>query len=47
MNDDTKNDWDKLMALTADLLDSKLTGAKVKIKTDSDKIAESMRKLGL
>lgn len=46
MNDEAKNDWDKLMALTADLLDSKLTGAKVKIKTDSDKIAESMRKLG-
>lgn len=46
ISDDTKNDFDKFYALTADLLDMKLSKPKAKIKTDAEKIADSMRKLG-
>lgn len=40
------SDLDKLMTLGAEMVDMKLSPAKKKIKTDSEKINEMMRKLG-
>jgi hypothetical protein len=40
------SDLDKLMTLGAEMVDMKLSPAKKKIKTDSEKITEAMRKLG-
>lgn len=46
VNDDTKNDFDKLYALTAEMVDSKLNKSKAKVKNDEERISEMMRKLG-
>lgn len=40
------SDLDKLMTLGAEMVDMKLSPTKKKIKTDSEKITEVMRKLG-
>lgn len=40
------SDLDKLMTLGAEMVDMKLSPAKKKIKTDSEKINEAMRKFG-
>ena len=40
------SDLDKLMTLGAEMADMKLSPTKKKIKTDSEKITEAMRKLG-
>jgi hypothetical protein len=40
------SDLDKLMTLGAEMVDMKLSPTKKKIKTDSEKITEAMRKLG-
>lgn len=40
------SDLDKLMTLGAEMVDMKLSPAKKKIKTDSEKITEAMRKFG-
>ena len=45
VNDDTKNDFDKLYSLTAEMVDSKLNKSKTKVKSDSERISEMMRKL--
>ena len=46
VNDDTKNDFDKLYALTTEMVDSKLNKSKAKVKNDEERISEMMRKLG-
>lgn len=46
VNDNTKNDFDKLYALTAEMMDSKLNKSKAKVKNDEERISEMMRKLG-
>lgn len=40
------SDMDKLFALGAELMDMKLAPAKTKVKSDSEKILNSMKKLG-
>ena len=46
LSDSEMSDLDKLMTLGAEMVDMKLSPTKKKIKTDSEKITEAMRKLG-
>ena len=46
LSDSERSDLDKLMTLGAEMVDMKLSPTKKKIKTDSEKITEAMRKLG-
>lgn len=46
LSDSEMSDLDKLMTLGAEMVDMKLSPTKKKIKTDSEKITEVMRKLG-